>query len=42
VSHLLAFCGKTTTEADVMTLIEALCQAGHVSIGEKDAVTYHD
>ena len=42
VSHLLAFLGKAVTEADVMNLIEKLCQAGRLSIGNKDAVTYHD
>lgn len=42
VSHLLAFLGKAVTEADVMELIEGLCQAGRISIGEKSAITYHD
>jgi hypothetical protein len=42
VSHLLAFAGKTATEADVLSLIESLANAGHVTIGDKDAVTYHD
>ena len=42
VSHLLAVSGKTATEADVMNLIEGLRQAGHLTIGDKDAVTYHD
>jgi hypothetical protein len=41
VSHLLAFSGNTTTEADVMDLIERLFKAGHITIGDKDAVTYH-
>ncbi len=40
VSHLLAFGGKTATEADVMKLIESLRKAGHLSLGDKDAVTY--
>lgn len=42
MSHLLAVCGKTATEADVVKLIEALSQAGHLSIGDKETVTYHD
>lgn len=41
VSHLLAFAGKTATETDVMKLIERLRKAGHLSLGDKDAVTYH-
>ena len=41
VSHLRAFLGKTFTEADVMDFVEKLCEAKHLSIGEKDAVTYH-
>lgn len=40
-SHLLAFCGKATTPAEVEKVLEALCQAGHVRVGERDAVTYH-
>ena len=42
VSHLLAFSGKAATEADVVALIESLRKAGRLSIGDKDAVTYHD
>jgi hypothetical protein len=42
ISHLRAFCGKAATEADVMSLIESLGKAGHLTIGDKDAVTYHD
>ena len=41
-SHLLAFSGKAATEADVVNLIERLSKAGRLSIGAKDAVTYHD
>jgi hypothetical protein len=41
VSHLRAFAGKTATEADVLDLVERLREAGHLSIGEKDAVTFH-
>jgi len=39
-SHLLAHLGKTTTSAEVSSLIEELIQAGHLSIGDKGAVTY--
>lgn len=42
ISHLRAISGKDATETDVMELIEKLRQAGHLSIGEKDAVTYAD
>jgi hypothetical protein len=42
LSHLRAFLGNAVTEADVVDLVEKLCKAGRVSIGDKDAVTYHD
>ena len=42
VSHLLGVCGKTATEADVMKVIEGLRSAGHITIGDRDAVTYRD
>ena len=42
VSHLRAFLGNAVTEADVVDLVEKLCKAGRLSIGDKDAVTYHD
>ena len=42
VSHLLAFSGNAVTEADVVALVEKLCKAGRLSIGDKNAVTYHD
>ena len=42
VRHLLAFSGNGVTEADVLNLVESLCRAGHLTVGEKDAVTYHD
>jgi hypothetical protein len=42
VSHLLAFSGNAVTEADVVALVERLSKAGRLSIGDKDAVTYHD
>lgn len=38
-SHLAALCKKSTTEVDA--LIKKLQQAGHLRIGEKEAVTYH-
>ena len=42
VSHLRAFLANAVTEADVVDLVEKLCKAGRLSIGDKDAVTYHD
>jgi hypothetical protein len=41
ISHLRTFAGKTATEADAVNLVETLREAGHISFGEKDAVTYH-
>lgn len=41
VSHLLALAGKTATEGDVLKLVESLREAGHLSLGDKDAVSYH-
>ena len=29
------------TEAEALGLIENLCQAGHLAIGEKGTITYH-
>jgi len=34
--------GNAVTEADVMALVERLRQAGGLSIGDEDAVTYND
>ena len=43
VSHLTAFCGKSTNGPGVEELIESLIKAGLLRIGEKEAVTYkHD
>jgi len=42
VSHLRAFFGNAVAEVDVVDLIERLCKAKRLSIGDKDAVTYHD
>ena len=41
VSHLKSTLGKDATEAEAAKLLEMLHQAGHLSIGDKDAVTYH-
>ena len=41
LSHLRDLKGKKATEADALDLVEKLCKAGHISIGDKDAVTYH-
>lgn len=41
VSHLIAICGKSATASGVDDLIESLCKAGHLTIGDKEAVTYH-
>jgi hypothetical protein len=40
LSHLKSMLGKNATEADATNLFEKLHQAGHLSIGDKDAVTY--
>jgi hypothetical protein len=42
VSHLRAFLGNAVTEAHVLDLVEKLSKAGRLSIGDMDAVTYHD
>lgn len=39
--QLKSFLGKEATEADAKALFEKLCQAGHLSIGGNEAVTYH-
>ena len=41
LSHLKSQLGKDATDADAAGLLEKLQKAGHLSIGEKDAVTYH-
>jgi PIN domain len=41
VSHLKSILGKDAIEADATNLFEKLRKAGHLSIGDKDAVTYH-
>lgn len=39
-SHLFAFSGKNATEEAVARIIAKLQKAGHISLDEKDAVTY--
>ncbi len=41
LSHLKSSLGKDATEADAAKLLEQLRKAGHLSVGEKDAVTYN-
>ena len=40
LSHLKSLLGKDATEADAAGLLAKLCQAGHIRIGDKDAITY--
>jgi hypothetical protein len=42
VSHLRSRFDKTATDAAMLDLVARLCKAGQLTIGEKDAVTYHD
>jgi hypothetical protein len=42
VRNLLAFCGPTVVESEALDMVESLRQAGHLSIGPKDAITYPD
>ena len=42
ISHLRARFDKTATDAAMLDLVNRLCKAGRFTIGEKDAVTYHD
>jgi hypothetical protein len=42
ISHLRARFDKTATDAAMLDLVARLCKAGHLTIGDKDAVTYHD
>lgn len=41
LSHLKSTLGKDATEADATALFEQLRTKGHLSIGDKDDVTYH-
>lgn len=40
VSYLVAHLGRKITDADASEIVESLCQAGHLTVGEKGAVTY--
>jgi len=33
--------GKDAKDADASKLLEKLCKAGHLGVGEKDAIAYH-
>jgi hypothetical protein len=41
VSFLVAQLGHKITEAEAVSLVESLSQAGHLAINEKGTVTYH-
>lgn len=41
LSHLKCHLGKDATDTDAAGLLEKLQKFGHISIGAKDAVTYH-
>ena len=41
VRFLVAYLGHKITEADALSLVETLGQAGHLVIGEKGKITYH-
>lgn len=41
VRHLHARFRNIATEADVLDVADRLCKAGHLMIGDKDAITYH-
>jgi hypothetical protein len=38
---LLSVAGKASNEVEITKLIEKLSTAGHISINDKNAVTYH-
>ena len=40
-SHLLAFSGPNATEEHVTRIISRLKKAGHITLDDKNAVTYH-
>jgi hypothetical protein len=42
VSHLRARFDKTATDATMLDLVNRLCKAGRLTIGDKEVVTYHD
>lgn len=41
LSHLKSTLGKEATAADATKMLEILLQAGHIRIGDRDAVSYH-
>lgn len=41
VSNLWAFSGKSVSESEIIKLVEDLKKSGHISINDKDAVTYN-
>jgi hypothetical protein len=41
LSYLVAHLGHKITESEGLNLVQSLSQAGHLTIGEKGAVTYH-
>ena len=41
LSHLKCHLGKDATDADAAKMLEELRESRHLSIGDKDAVTYH-
>ncbi len=41
LSHLKSQLGKDATDTDAADMLEKLQKAGHLRIGDKDAVTYH-
>jgi len=41
VRFLVGYFGRKITEADALSLVETLGQAGHLVIGDKGKVTYH-
>jgi hypothetical protein len=41
LSFLIAYLGHKITETEALTIAKNLCRAGHLTIGEKGAVTYH-
>jgi hypothetical protein len=41
IRHLLTVVGKSANEPQVIALIEKLSRDGHLTIGDKEAVTYH-
>jgi hypothetical protein len=41
LNQLKSQLGKNASDADAVALLEKLQKAGHISIGDKDAVTYH-